>query len=301
MSESTASTAAVANPAAAFYGGSRVARWLGGALRFTHRIAPDAGTRLALRVFFTPLPLKTSARRRPVPARWQAQRHPLEHGSFVLWTRSDAATSSAARRPVLLVHGWAGDAMQLRELGDALADAGHAPLLLDFPAHGRSDGWRSTLPQFVRTLFAVQARIGPLQAVIAHSLGALACTHAAAKGLAVERMVLIAPSAPPAKVIHWFAHGFGVGEVLAGRMRQWIEGVEGIPLEQFEPAWLGARTAQPTLIVHDRADKAAPHAAGAALARTLPKAQLLSTEGLGHRRVLADPSVIDAVKRHLQL
>jgi pimeloyl-ACP methyl ester carboxylesterase len=298
MSESTLSASA-ANPAAVFYGGNRFARWLGGALRLTHRIAPGAGTRLALRLFFTPLPLKTSARRRPAPEDWHAQRYPLEHGSFVLWTRSDAAPAPE-RPPVLLVHGWAGDAMQMRALGDALSQASYAPLLLDFPAHGRSDGWRSTLPQFVRTLFAVQARIGPLHALVAHSLGALAATHAAAKGLAVERLVLIAPSAPPAKVIHWFAHGFGVGEALAARMKQWIEGVEGIPLDQFEPAWLGRRATQPTLIVHDRADKAAPHAAGVALARTLTNAQLLSTDGLGHRRVLSDAAVIDAVRDHLR-
>lgn len=293
-------SAPVVNPAAAFYGGNRLARWLGGALRVTHRIAPGAGARLALRLFFTPLPLKTSARKRPVPTTWRAQRFPLEDGSFVLWKRSELEDAELDRPTVLLVHGWAGDAMQMRDIGDALARQGFTPLLLDFPAHGRSDGWRTTLPQFVRTLFAVQARVGPLHAVVAHSLGALASAHAAAKGLAVRRMVLIAPSAPPAKVIHWFAHGFGVGEALAGRMRQWIEGVEGIPLDQFEPAWLGARTAQPTLIVHDLADRAAPLAAGESLARALPNARLLTTEGLGHRRVLSDDSVIDAVTRHLR-
>jgi len=63
---------------------------------------------------------------------------------------------------------------------------------------------------------------------------------------------------------------------------------------------VGARTAQPTLIVHDRADRAAPHAAGEGLARALTGARLMTTEGLGHRRVLSDASVIDAVTRHLR-
>ena len=299
MTDTSLSAAVAANPAAAFYGGNRLAPWIGGALRITHRLAPGAGTRLALRLFFTPLPLKTNARKRPVPKPWRAQRHPLEDSSFVLWTRSDIDAGTDQRPKVLLAHGWAGDAMQMRALGDALAQAGFEPLLLDFPAHGRSDGWRSTLPQFVRTLFAVQARVGPLHALIAHSVGALAITHAAAKGLAVDRLVLIAPSAPPAKVIHWFAHGFGVGEVLAARMKHWIEGVEGIPLDQFEPAWLGPRAAQSALVVHDRTDRAAPLAAGEGLARALANARLIVTDGLGHRRVLTDPSVIDAVTQHL--
>lgn len=296
----TPTTTTAPNPAAAFYGGSALARWLAVALRAAHWLAPAVGTRFALRLFFTPLPLKTAARRRPVPAPWRAHRYPLEGDSFVLWRRLDLEATQPNRPQVLLVHGWAGDAMQLRTLGDALAQAGFAPLLLDFPAHGRSDGWRSTLPQFVRTLFAVQARVGPLHSVVAHSLGALAASHAAAKGLAVERLALLAPSTPPAKVIEWFAHGFGVGEVLARRMAQTIEGTEGIPLDQFEPRWLGARLTQPVLVVHDRADKAAPLAAGESLAHALPNARLLLTDGLGHRRGLADTKVIDAVIEHLQ-
>jgi pimeloyl-ACP methyl ester carboxylesterase len=295
----TPTTTTAHNPAAAFYGGSALARWLGGALRAAHRLAPGFGTRFALRLFFTPLPLKTAARRRPVPAPWRAHRFPLEGDSFVLWRRPDI-DETEQRPQVLLVHGWAGDAMQMRALGDALAQAGFTPLLLDFPAHGRSDGWRSTLPQFVRTMFAVQARVGPLHAVVAHSLGALAATHAAAKGLAVERLALLAPSAPPAKVIHWFAHGFGLGEVLARRMAQTIEGTEGIPLDQFEPRWLGTRLAQPVLVVHDRADKAAPPAAAEGLTSALPNARLLMTDGLGHRRGLVDAGVIDAVIDHLR-
>jgi pimeloyl-ACP methyl ester carboxylesterase len=287
------------NPAAVFFGGGRVARWFSLALRAAHGIAPAIGTRLALRLFFTPLPLKTTARRRPVPAPWRAERFPLEGGSAVLWRRLDVEAAHPGRPPVLLVHGWAGDAMQMRTLGDALAQAGFAPLLLDFPGHGRSDGWRSTLPQFVRTLFAVQARVGPLHAVVAHSLGALATAHAAAKGLAVERLALISPSPPPAKVISWFAHGFGVGEVLARGMKTRIEGIEGMPLEQFEPAWLGARLSQPTLVVHDAGDRAAPLAAGKGLAKALPNARLMVTDGLGHRRGLNDAQVIEAVARHL--
>jgi pimeloyl-ACP methyl ester carboxylesterase len=293
------SPALQANPAVAFYGGSRAARWLGGALRAAHRVAPSLGTHLALRLFFTPLPLKTGARRRPAPAPWRPHRHPFEGGSFVLWRRLDIEALDPHRPQVLLVHGWAGDAMQMRPLGDALAQAGLAPLLLDLPAHGRSDGWRSTLPQFVRALFAVQARVGPLRGIVGHSLGALASGHAAAKGLAVERLALLAPSPPPAKVIQWFAHGFGIGDVLARRMKQVIEGLEGIPLDQFEPPWLGARLTQPTLIVHDRADKAVPPVTAGNLAHALPNARLVLTDGLGHRRVLSEGRVMQAVIAHL--
>lgn len=283
-----------ANPAAAFYAGSRSAQWIGTTLRLLGRLSPRWGTHGALRLFFTPMPWKF-AMRRPMPAAWQATRWPFEGSTLTVYRRADVA---ADRPAVLLVHGWAGGAAQMRTLGDTLAAAGLAPVLVDLPAHGRSGGWRSTLPQFTRAMFAVSARLGPWHGVVAHSLGALAALHTAARGLPVERLALIAPSAPPAQFIDWFARSFGLPASLAHRMREHIERREGIPLAQFEADWLGGRVAQPALVVHDRGDRVAPFAAGERLVGTLRCAQLHPTEGLGHRRVLDDPRVLARVAAH---
>jgi pimeloyl-ACP methyl ester carboxylesterase len=285
------------NPATTFYAASRSARWIGGALRGMQTLSPGLGTRLALRLFFTPLPLKLAARRRAVPAGWQLSHWPFEHGTVAVYRRADLP---AGLPTVLLVHGWAGDALQMQPLGDALAAAGFAPVLLDFPAHGRSAAWRSTLPQFVRALWAASARLGPLHAVVAHSLGALAASHAAASGLPVKRLALIAPSPPPRLFLDWFSGSFGLGAGLAERMRAAIERREGVPLQQFEPAWLGERLAQPTLLLHDEGDRVAPLAGSQALQQALSEARLATTRGLGHRRLLSDAQSIEAVVEHVR-
>lgn len=290
----------------AFYAGSRAARWMGRGMRAAQRLSPGLALRLAMRVFFTPLPSKLAARARPVPAPWRAELLRFEEGRIALWHRARLPLANAFIDPtadlpkVLLVHGWAGDAMQLRAIGEALAADGFDPILLDFPGHGRSEGWRSTLPQFVRALFAVQARVGPLHGVVAHSLGALASAHAVARGLAVKRLALVSPPIGPSVFIHGFAMSFGLGPAVARRMREAIQQREGVPLDQFEPGWLGERVRQPTLVLHDRADRAAPLAAAQQLARALPLARLQVTEGLGHRRILADGEVISAVIAHLR-
>ena len=285
------------NPATTFYAANRSTRWLGSALRGMQTLSPRLGTRLALRLFFTPLPLKLAARRRAVPAGWQLSHWPFEHGTVAVYRRADLR---AGLPTVLLVHGWAGDALQMQLLGDALAAAGFAPVLLDFPAHGRSAAWRSTLPQFVRALWAASARLGPLHAVVGHSLGALAASHAAASGLPVKRLALIAPSPPPGLFLDWFSGSFGLGAGLAERMRTAIERREGVPLQQFEPAWLGERLAQPTLLLHDEGDRVAPLAGSQALQQALPDARLATTRGLGHRRVLSDAESIAAVVEHVR-
>jgi len=285
-----------ANPAAAFYAGSRAAQMLGAALRTLDALAPRLGTRAALRLFFTPLPWKF-AMRGTLPSPWVATAWPFEGVQLTAYRRADVVPG---RPVVLLVHGWAGSGAQMRRLGDALAEAGLDPVLLDFPAHGRSSGWRATLPQFARAMYAAAARLGPLHAVVAHSLGALATLHGAARGLPVERLVLLAPSAPPALFLRWFAGSFGLSDSVPQRMREHIETVEGVPLHEFEPEWLGPRVAHPTLVVHDEGDRVSPITAGQRVVRHLPRASLQTTRGLSHRRVLDDPTVALAVLRHLR-
>lgn len=290
-----------ANPASGFYAGV-IARSLGLALRLSQSIAPVAATRLALRLFFTPLPIKLAARRQRLPAPWRLEHWPFERGAMAVYRREPGpAEAHLPPRPtVLLVHGWAGDAQQMRSLGDALATAGLNPVLLDFPGHGRSGGWRATLPQFVRAVWAASARLGPLHGVVAHSLGAVAVAHAAANGLPVQRLALVAPSPPPALFLQWFARSLRLGDGISQRMGAAIERVEGVPLARFDPAWLGPRLALPTLVVHDAGDRVSPLAVGQRLSHAVAGSQLLTTQGLGHRRVLADAAVAEAVVSHLQ-
>ncbi|GEM_PF-279386 len=283
------------NPASAFYAGSRTAQALGAMLRGVDSLRPAWGTAAALRLFFTPLPWKFAARR-PLPAGWSVTRWPFEGATLAAYRRSGI---ESGRPRVLLVHGWAGHGMQMHSLGDALADAGYDPVLLDFPGHGRAAGWRSTLPQFSRALFAATARLGAWHAVVGHSLGAIAALHAAARGLPVLRLALLAPSAPPALFLRWFAGSFGLADSAPQRMRERIEDTEGVPMAEFEPAWLGPRVPQPTLVVHDEADRVAPFAAGQRLAHALVEARLMPTQGLSHTRVLRDTVVAESLLRHL--
>jgi len=286
-----------ANPSTLFYGANLLTRALAGLLRASQALGTNAASSAALKLFFTPLPSKWAARRRPVPAVWRASHWLFEGVSLTAWQREPG--SIEGRPTVLLVHGWAGDAQQMRPLADALWCAGLNPVMLDLPAHGRSRGWSSTLPQFGRALHAATARLGPLHGVVAHSLGAVAAMHAAAQGWPVQRLVLLAPSSGPSQVLQWFAQAFGLKPATLQHMVRKIEAREGVPLHQFEPGWLAQRLSQPTLILHDDQDRAAPLANSRLIARSLPQAQLQITHGLGHRRLLADPQVAAAVLAHL--
>ena len=290
------STAAPSAAASNYYGASPWMRALRLALGASQRAWPALGVRAAYRLFGTPLPLKWLNRRHGPRAGWQREAWAFENASLGLYT-PDAASPDAPR--VLLVHGWGGHAGQMLPLAQALAAAGFAPLLLEMPAHGRSAGTVSNLPQFARAIDYVAARLAlegtALKAIAAHSLGANALAYAASRGLRTERLVLLAPPASPHAFTRYFAHVFGLSERTRAAMQHRIEAREGILMPLLEPAAVGPRIVQPTLVVHDRDDRVNRFADGLAYRDAIAGAELVATQDLGHRKILRELSVLRQV------
>jgi pimeloyl-ACP methyl ester carboxylesterase len=77
-------------------------------------------------------------------------------------------------------------------------------------------------------------------------------------------------------------------------MQRAIEERYGVRWEQLEVPRVAPRLAAQALVIHDRDDRMMPWIHGATVARLWPGARLMSTDGLGHRRILADESVTRA-------
>jgi len=284
----------------AFYQASPGLRAFRLALGASQRLAPGLAVRAAQRLFCTPLPPKWLTRRGAWGPDWRVQSWPFEDASVTVY--------SPAVMPhvpvVLLVHGWGGFARQMLPLADAVANAGLRPVLVEMPAHGASRGSTSTLPQFARALDYVATRLAheafTLRGIVAHSLGANAAAYAASRGLPAQRLVLLAPPASPREYTRLFAQVFGLSEANRSRMQALIEAREGALMAQFEPRAVGARIAAPTLVVHDRADPINRFADGQAYAQEIAGARLRPTEGLGHRKLLKDPAVLQEVADFLR-
>ena len=67
-----------------------------------------------------------------------------------------------------------------------------------------------------------------------------------------------------------------------------------VPMTKLSMDRIAPRLELPLLVIHDRDDREVPWVDGASIADASPRASLLSTEGLGHRRILRDPKVIEA-------
>lgn len=285
--------------AASYYNASPGTRWFRWGLGLSERLSPTFAAWAATRLFGTPLPPKWLQRRHNWAATWKVESWGFEDASLTVYSRPIAPHGPV----VLLVHGWGGHAGQMRDLAASVSARGLRPVLLEMPAHGRSRGGTSNLPQFARAIDYVVAKLRQqgheVRAVVAHSLAANALAHAAGRGLDVERLVLLAPPASPYEYTRLFAHVFGLRETTRAALQHRVEAREGILMRQFEPAATGPRVSGATLVVHDREDRTNPFADGVAFSQAIPGARLLETAGLGHTRLLKAPLVLDAVVSHV--
>jgi pimeloyl-ACP methyl ester carboxylesterase len=195
---------------------------------------------------------------------------------------------------VVLVHGWNGGAGDLAHFIEPLRDAGRRVVAIDLPGHGRSSGKRVTLPLAVAAVEAVLRRAPSVEAVIAHSFGVPATVLAAGRGAPVPRAVLLAGPVSMEPYLQRFEQVLGLGPAVRTAMRALIGraldegGVETMDLSAVAPRLSGR-----ALIIHDREDREVPFLSAQAIHRAWPGAELVATQGLGHRRLLADPAVID--------
>ena len=191
---------------------------------------------------------------------------------------------------VLLVHGWEDDNALWGPMIDRLLANGRAVVALDLPGHGFSPAEMAGPASVAAAVAAVAQACGPIEAVIGHSFGCVALTAAIDGGMAVQRAVLIASPIPKLDLDLWVDRQTerGAPAVVAERAKGLLakrRAAEGSPFSIEAAA--RCMTAQ-ALIVHSMDDDQCPPENARILADAWPGAELMWTDGLGHRRVAQD-------------
>lgn len=258
------------------------------ALRVLCRIWPRAASRIAGELFRRP-------RRFAMPEREERLIHGAEQLMFSFGELTRIAAWRWGRGPaVILTHGWEGRGAQMAAFAEPLVAAGFSVIAFDAPGHGQSSGSDSSLPHFAWALRRVAAEIGGAHAVVGHSLGCAAATVALRDGLAVKKVVYVAPPLNPADYMRQFGAMFNLTDRVIHGLRERVE-------ERFLRLWSDYSLAAaapamrvPLLVIHDTDDEDTAWSGGAKLVELWPGAELLTTSGLGHRRILRDDAVVQA-------
>lgn len=249
------------------------------------------------RVFFGPAKYESKPTDEAILERGSNDRVAFDGGEL-------AVTSWGSASPaVLLMHGWGGSRAQMTGFVDPLLAAGYRVVAFDQPAHGESDGKTTNILEIAPALEKVTEREGNFDAIIAHSFGALVTSYA-----------LVHKKAPhPAKLIYFGAFNRLLDslprfQVMAQASDEIIEDLRAMIYENFGKDMLESINNEllapqiniPALMFHDTADNVTPIEDSRAIAQVWKSAQLIETEGLGHRGALQSAAIHEQVVKFLK-
>jgi pimeloyl-ACP methyl ester carboxylesterase len=266
-------------------------RALKGGLGVLSRVAPERTAMVAEHLFLTP-------RRHPRPA---AERRLLgEARRLTLATRNGAlaAWEWGTEGPrVLLVHGWEGRGAQLAALAAPLVLMGFRVVTFDAPGHGDSPGRRSSLLHFSDAIARAAEALGPLHAIVTHSMGGAAMLWASRNGPLARRLVMVAPPVDLRDFTRVLSTTLGLSEDVRSRVHRRLGARFGVEIEELRAERLASTMTGPLLVLHDEHDREVPIACGEAVSRAWAGSELVRTHGLGHQRILRDAEALDVIVR----
>lgn len=216
-----------------------------------------------------------------------------------------AKGSSNPTAKVLLLHGWTSRSDYMLNYVSPLLEHGISCYAMDFPAHGRSDGKTLLYTQAVTAIQEIQWLIGPLSAQIGHSFGGsmsmMALRSGANKPVASppQHLILVAAPASLGRVAKHFARLLGLSPKTQHHYERHLLSASSLSIsdltcEAVAPLYQGRLT-----IVHDEGDSEVSYENAMAINAAFTGSELITTEGLGHRRILREPEITDQIIKHV--
>lgn len=270
----------------------------GGAIRTAGAVSPAWGAAVALPLFARIAPPREVADA-DAPTMSIARRSTLrvpgvDHSGTDIavyeWGHGD--------RLVVLAHGWDGRASQFATLVRELVAEGHRVVAFDAPAHGESAGRRTYVRDWIDAFAVLEERHGRIHALVGHSFGGLASLIAAGRReVDVARVVTVAAPGDPGVLFDQFrlAMGFGdrIDQAVRDRFARTYFPRLADPFQDLSP--LRHPLVVPLLVVHDERDRLMPATERARIIEAHPHAEVVTTSGHGHTRILVADEMLDAV------
>lgn len=265
-------------------------------LRILEFLHPYLGMRLA--AFFFAKPFRYKLPKREIPVLSQAQKSSvfikgLEKRVFCYHWKGKGPK-------IMLMHGWSGRATHFYKIIEALIGLDYDIYGFDAPAHGKSSGLTTNLPEFIVSLETLLNRWGPFEAVLGHSGGGFTSSYVCAHRTEIKKLILISPFDQLMDVFEKYFDLIQLGQKARNLMISYFSKKTNQNISEFSSA-VSARSIQAkTLVIHDENDRELEVFNAVNIDKNLKRGKLLITKGLGHRRILRDESVIDQIVNFLR-
>ena len=197
-----------------------------------------------------------------------------------------------SNRKILLVHGWSGRGTQLVKIADELLKLGFSTISFDAPAHGKSKGKTTLMPEFIASILELEKQFGPFEYAIGHSLGGMSILNASSRGFKTKKAITIGSADIIQNIIDDFVANLKLKPSIGIKMRDHFERKFNVEMDSYSASRAAKSVTIPVLIIHDATDDDVNVASAYHIHENVKNAELLITEGLGHRKILGNDDVI---------
>jgi pimeloyl-ACP methyl ester carboxylesterase len=264
-------------------------------LRIVAKQSPALAARLGTRVLTTPP--KARPKRAHAERIALATQFPLNIGG--VRARGYAWGSGPA---IIFSHGWCADASWFSPYITQLNLLGFQVVAFDAPGHGLAERGRTDMFGFAacigRASDWVVANGGRVQAVVGHSFGAVAAAIAMRDwNIDCNRLALISAFTDCSWVAKAFVQMAELPAVVCDLMCAQHVGFGQAQIAHSRTSVVDMirQTPEQVFLAHDRNDAEVPFWHSLALYEGCRRAEFHQTSGQGHRRILREPKLVDAV------
>jgi len=263
-------------------------------LKLYWNISPARAKRFVKNHFFKPADYRTTEKEKQILGNSSKFKIDIHGKTIQGWKWGEGSG-------ILFVHGWNGRGIQFYRFFKSLRQAGFAIITFDAPGHGESTGTTSSYFEWTDTVRAIlnSSNGFNIRGIIAHSLGGSAVINALSKEKISVPTVLIAPALKLKQILFNTFNLYGIPSVIYKKVIEDFERRFGYTLEDDNPSNLIPEIDTNVLIVHDHQDGTIPFLDSEEFAEILPTVMLHKTDGLGHRRILADRKIVELITEYI--
>ena len=263
--------------------------------KFLQAISSSLTTKFAAKLFTTPI-------RHKLPKReLHMERESVQKSILVPEIQKEIVVYEYGKsdKKVLLVHGWSGRGTQLVKIADELLKMGYMTISFDAPAHGKSKGNSSIMIEFIASILEIEKQYGPFEFAIGHSLGGMSVLNAIKQNLQVKKAVIIGSGDIIQDIIDDFICKLQLRPEYGIKLRNHFEAKFGGKMDDYSAYKAAEKTEIPVLVIHDKDDDDVSVKAAYNIQKHLKQSEIMITEGLGHRKILGDETVIQKIREFI--
>ncbi len=259
-------------------------------------ISPGLAARFAARLFTTPVKHGIPKRELELDAKC------LQEKIRIKALKQDIVVYryGTGEKRILLVHGWSGRGTQLVKFAEAFKHENYEVISFDAPAHGKSTGKTTIMPEFIATILQLEKEIGPFDAAVGHSLGGMSLLNSVKRGLQLQKLAIIGSGDVIQDIINEFTDQIKLKRTTGLLMRKMFESKSHESMDKYSSYRAARKIDIPVLVVHDENDLEVPVRCAYHIHENLVHGELMITKGLGHRKILGSADVVSKIVKFIK-